>query len=155
MAKRTYRYFPGEVLYPFGYGLSYTTFAYSNPKADQASVAANGSASVSVEVTNSGKVAGDEVAQIYLTHTGVAGAPLRSLQGFQRVHLDPGQKTTVLFKLENRQLSIVNGDGKRRIVPGKVQVWVGGGQPVSQNNLRKASGVETQFTIVGDASLSE
>jgi beta-glucosidase len=155
MAKRTYRYFPGEVLYPFGYGLSYTTFAYSNAKVDQASVAANGSATVSVEVTNTGKMAGDEVVQLYLTHTGVAGAPLRSLQGFQHVHLDPGQKTTVSFTLANRQLSLVDGDGRHRIVPGKVQVWVGGGQPVTRTGLSKTAGTETQFQIAGEATLPE
>jgi beta-glucosidase len=155
MAKRTYRYFPSEVLYPFGYGLSYTTFAYKNAKVDQVSVAADGTVSVSVDVANTGKVAGDEVVQLYLTHAGIAGAPLRALQGFQRVHLDPGQQRTVSFKLTNRQLSVVNEAGKHVVVPGRVQVWVGGGQPVSRTGLAKVAGTATQFIITGEATLPD
>jgi len=155
MAKRTYRYFNGEPLYPFGYGLSYATFAYKNPKIAQIKVDANGTVSISVEVTNTSKVAGDEVAQLYLTHVAVAGAPIRSLQGFRRVHLEPGETTIVDFKLENRQLSIVEASGTRRVVPGEVKVWIGGGQPVSRTGLPKTAGVETQFTIVGNSVLPE
>ena len=81
MSKRTYRYFAGEPLYPFGYGLSYTTFGYSNSRVSKASVAATDDVTVSVDVANSGGVAGDEVVQLYLTHPGVPGAPLRALQG--------------------------------------------------------------------------
>jgi beta-glucosidase len=89
MAKRTYRFFDGEPLYPFGYGLSYTQFKYSNPHVDNTSVPATGTVKVSVEVANSGAVAGDEVVQLYVTHPEVAGAPLRALKGFQRIHLRP------------------------------------------------------------------
>ena len=150
MAKRTYRYFPGEVLYPFGYGLSYTTFGYRNPRVGKAMVASNEGVSVSVDVANTGKVAGDEVVQLYLTHAGVEGAPIRSLQGFQRVHLRAAQKKTVTFKLENRQLSIVDQAGTRRVVPGAVRVWIGGGQP-----LLKTAGAETKFTIKGETKLAD
>ena len=155
MAKRTYRYFDGEPLYPFGFGLSYTSFAYKNPKLAQPKVDAKGSVSVSVDVTNTGKVAGDEVAQLYLTHVSLSGAPIRSLQGFQRVHLDPGQTKTVEFKLDNRQLSIVDATGTRRVVPGNVKVWIGGGQPVSRTGLPKSAGVGTQFAITGESVLPE
>src|SRR6185436_4004870 len=68
MVKRTYRYFTGEVLYPFGYGLSYTSFKYGNLKLSSESIAATDTLSVSADVTNSGKVAGDEVALLYLSH---------------------------------------------------------------------------------------
>jgi len=145
----------GEVLYPFGYGLSYTSFAYSNAKADRAKVDAKGSVNVSVKVTNTGKMAGGEMVQLYLTHPGVQGAPVRALQGFQRVHLEPGQSQTVTFALSNRQLSIVDEAGKRRVLAGPVQVWVGGGQPVSRTGMPKAAGVATQFTITGEAALPE
>ncbi len=155
MAKRTYRYFPGEPLYPFGYGLSYTSFTYRNPKIQNASVGADGTQNLSVEVTNSGKLAGDEVVQLYLAHAGVAGAPIRALEGFQRVYLQPGQTTTVKFNLTNRQLSIVDEAGKHRIVPGKVEVWIGGGQPVSRAGLPKPAGIQTQFTISGEATLPD
>jgi beta-glucosidase len=155
MAKRTYRYFSGEPLYPFGYGLSYASFAYKNPQVSQASVDASGTLNVSVDVTNTGKMEGGEVVQLYLTHVDVTGAAQRELQGFQHVHLDPGQTKTVRFDLENRQLSIVDEAGTRRVVPGAVQVWLGGGQPVSRSGLAKTAGVETQFTITGQTTLPE
>ena len=155
MAKRTYRYFQGEPLYPFGYGLSYTTFTYKNPHVSATNVGANGTISVSVDVSNTGAMAGDEVVQLYLTHKGVAGAALRALEGFQHTHLDPGQTKTVTFELADRQLSIVDGAGTRRIVPGTVQVWVGGGQPVWRAGLPKTAGVETQFTITESSTLPE
>jgi beta-glucosidase len=155
MAKRTYRYFDGEALYPFGYGLSYTAFAYSQPRVDNASVPASGVATVSVDVANTGAMAGDEIVQLYLTHPGVAGAPLRALKGFRRVHLTQGQKTTVSFMLRDRDLSIVDEAGKHRIVPGKVDVWVGGGQPVAPAGLPKTAGAQTQFTIIGEATLPD
>ena len=155
MANRTYRYFSGEPLYPFGYGLSYTTFAYSNPRVDNPNVTGDNSVSLAVDVRNIGKVAGDEVVQLYLTHAGIAGAPLRSLEGFQRVHLDPGQQTTVSFKLDGRQLSTVDPSGIRRIEPGAVKVWIGGGQPIARPGLPKTPGVEAQFTITAGSTLPE
>jgi beta-glucosidase len=100
-------------------------------------------------------MAGDEVVQLYLTRAGVAGAPLRALQGFQRVHLNRGEKKTVSFTLRDRALSVVDADGKRRIIPGSVDVWVGGGQPVVRSGLAKAAGAETKFAIIGDATLPD
>jgi beta-glucosidase len=100
-------------------------------------------------------MAGDEVVQIYLTHPGVSGAAQRALKGFQRVHLDRGQKKTVSFALGDRDLSIVDADGKHRIVAGVVQVWVGGGQPISRRGLPETAGARTQFTIATDATLPD
>jgi len=155
MAKRTYRYFSGEPLYPFGYGLSYTSFAYRNAKVDKTNVAGGGTVKVSAEVENTGKMDGDEVVQLYLTHVGVAGAPLRALTGFRRVHLGPGQQTEVTFTLANRQLGIVDEAGNPRVVPGQVRVWLGGGQPVSRAGLPRTAGAETQFNITSGATLPE
>jgi beta-glucosidase len=155
MAKRTYRYFDGEPLYPFGYGLSYTSFSYSNPQVSPAIATTDGDVSISVDVTNTGATAGDEVAELYLTHPGVAGAALRALTGFRRVHLDPAQKTTVSFTLRSRDLSIVDENGVRRIVPGKVEVWVGGGQQISPTSLVKAPGVQAEFNVTGSAKLPD
>jgi beta-glucosidase len=155
MTKRTYRYFDGEPLYPFGYGLSYTRFAYKNVRVDRAKLGPKQSEKVSVDVANTGAMAGDEVVQLYLTHPGVAGAPLRSLKGFQRVHLDRGEKKTVTFTLRDRDLSVVDPDGKHRIVAGNIQVWVGGGQPVKRVGLPETQGVQTQFTIIGEATLPD
>src|SRR6185437_8261149 len=148
MANRTYRYFTGEPLYPFGYGLSFTSFAYSNPHVENGNV-------VSADVTNTGAVAGDEVVQLYLTHAAIAGAPLRSLEGFQHLHLEPGQKQTVTFTLNDRQLSVVDEAGNRRVMPGAVDVWIGGGQPISRPGLEKSAGVATQLTITKEATLPE
>jgi beta-glucosidase len=155
MAKRTYRYFDGEPLYPFGFGLSYTSFAYGEPKVDHAKISAKDSVTLSVDVKNTGAAAGDEVVQLYLTHVGIEGAPLRSLAGFTRVHLDRGEKRTVKFVLRERDLSIVDAAGKHRVVPGKVEAWIGGGQPVSTSGLAKPEGAATQFTITSEASLPD
>jgi beta-glucosidase len=155
MNKRTYRYFAGEPLYPFGYGLSFTTFEYSNSRVSKADVAATDNVTVSVDVTNSGAVAGDEVVQLYLTHPQIQGEPLRALKGFQRIHLDKGEKKTVLFTLDARALSIVDESGKHRIVPGRVDVWVGGAQPTSRKGLTPPAGMKTQFAITSAQTLPD
>jgi beta-glucosidase len=128
MKGRTYRYFEGTPLYPFGYGLSYTTFSYSNLKLPD-SVTAGQPLTAEVTVTNTGKVAGDEVAQLYLSFPDVKGAPIRALRGFRRVHLNPGQSETVHFELKPRDLSMVTEDGKIIVPEGKYSVSAGGGQP--------------------------
>lgn len=155
MAKRTYRYFDGEPLYPFGYGLSYTTFAYRNLQISNENVAADGSVTISVDVANTGDTAGDEVAQLYLTHTGVLGAPLRSLQGLQRVHLNAGEQKAISFTLRDRDLSVVDQNGRHRILRGKVDVWVGGGQPISSPGRRAPAGAKRQFMITSEATLPD
>ena len=155
MADRTYRYFRGEPLYPFGYGLSYTTFAYSDASVNHSSIPADGSVTVSVQVENTGAMASDEVVELYLTHSGVAGAPLRALSGFQRVHLDRGEKKTVSFTLSGRDLSIVDESGARRVVPGKVEAWIGGGQPEVRSGLTKAQGATTTFRITSESKLPD
>ncbi|MDB5694035.1 MAG: glycoside hydrolase family 3 protein [Alphaproteobacteria bacterium] len=153
MARRTYRYFNGAPLYPFGYGLSYTSFRYANVRADAATVPASGEATISAEVTNSGGRDGDEVVQLYVSHPGVPGAPIRALQGFQRLHLKAGETRRVRFTLKDRALSIVDPQGRRRIEPGPVEIWVGGGQPVSRIGLPQPAGGRTRFRINGSAAL--
>ncbi len=152
MAGRTYRYFEGEALYPFGYGLSYTNFTYSNPRVSRASIRANGDITVSVDVTNAGAMASDEVVQLYLSREGVEGAPIRALQGFQRITLGAGETRTVTFALQNRQLSTVDNEGVRAVQPGQVDVWVGGGQSVVREGLTPTAGVSTRFRITGRAT---
>ena len=155
MTNRTYRYFKGAPLYPFGSGLSYTSFTYSDSRVATPSITATGEETISVDVTNSGPMAGDEVVQLYLAHEGVGGAPLRALAGFQRVHLLRGQKKTVTFKLQQRDLSTVDQSGVRRVAAGPVHVWIGGGQRDVPSGLPKTSGAETLFTISGDATLPD
>jgi len=153
MQGRTYRYFNGEVLYPFGHGLSYSRFAYGKPRLSSATVDANGSVDVSVDVTNAGSRDGDEVVQLYVTHPGAAGAPIRALEGFERVHLKKGETRTVTFRLQDRGLSVVDAQGNRRIQPGRIDVWVGGGQPVSRPGMAAAPGVRTSFAVQGERLL--
>ena len=129
MKGRTYRYFEGTPLYPFGYGLSYTTFAYSELKAPVEPVAAGSPVRAEVTVTNTGKVGGDEVVQLYLTFPSVAGAPLKALRGFQRVHLGPGASARVSFELQPRDLGMVTAAGEMVAPEGEFRLSMGGGQP--------------------------
>jgi len=145
MAGRTYRYFTGDPLYAFGYGLSYTQFEYRQPEVSRESISADDPVTVSAEVVNRGGIASDEVVQLYLWHQGLAGAPLRELHGFERIHLAPGQSKRVAFTLRDRDLSVVDAEGKRLIATGQVRVWIGGGQP--SRDARKIAGVQTGFSI--------
>jgi len=147
MGRRTYRYFAGAPLYPFGYGLSYTSFSYSDPQLSSGRIGAAGSVTVSVNVANSGAMDGDEVVQLYASRPGVAGAPIRALVGFQRIHLARGQTQRVRFTLRDRDLSIVDAQGARRTIPGEVNLWIGGGQPGGG-----APGVAARFRIVSAAT---
>jgi beta-glucosidase len=129
MEGRTYRYFSGKPLYPFGYGLSYTTFSYSNLTLPDARVNASDPLHASVTVTNNGKVAGDEIVQLYLKFPAVAGAPIHALRGFQRVHLEPGASQKIEFQLNPRELSMVTDAGNIIVAQGRYTVSIGGGQP--------------------------
>ena len=107
---RTYMYSKSKPLYPFGYGLSYTSFRYANLRTDKPALARNGVAIVSVDVTNSGKMAGDAVPQLYVRHLGSkVERPMQQLAGFQRVHLAPGQSRTVKIALKAADLAYWNG----------------------------------------------
>ncbi|HEY3835198.1 MAG TPA: glycoside hydrolase family 3 C-terminal domain-containing protein [Bryobacteraceae bacterium] len=148
MKGRTYRYFEGEPLFPFGFGLSYTSFAYSNAKVATPVVKAGGSLQVDVDVRNSGKAGGEEVAQAYLMFPKVAGAPLRALRGFERVEMAAGRTRHLRFTLDARDLSCVNEAGERLVAPGAYRLFIGGGQPGTG-----APGVEVQFNIEGEQKL--
>jgi beta-glucosidase len=129
MANRTYRYITSKPLYPFGYGLSYTTFKFSDLSVPVQPVAAGQSLGADVTVTNTGKVAGDEVAQLYLKFPDVKGAPLIALRGFQRIHLEAGASQKIHFELKNRDLGMVTEDGRPIIAQGDYTISIGGGQP--------------------------
>ncbi len=131
MKGRTYRYFQGQPLYPFGYGLSYSKFSYSGLTGPENAVVPGSPVNFEVKVTNTGQRAGDEVAQLYLNFPGVPGAPLRALRGFQRIHLEPGASQQVRFALRPRDLSMVTDKGEPIIAQGMYTVSVGGGQPDS------------------------
>ena len=129
MKGRTYRYFEGKPMYPFGYGLSYTTFSYGGLKLPTKPIKAGDPLIADVTVTNSGKLAGDEVVQLYLSFPDVKGAPLRALRGFQRIHLEPGKSQAVHFELKPRDLSMVTEAGEPIIADGQYKISIGGGQP--------------------------
>jgi beta-glucosidase len=129
MGGRTYRYFRGDVLFPFGYGLSYTRFRYRDLEAAP-EIRAGDSLAVSVEVENAGAVEGDEVVQVYVSALDApAVAPVRWLAGFERITLRSGERRRVAFTLAPRALSLVDGAGQRAVAPGVYAISVGGKQP--------------------------
>jgi beta-glucosidase len=148
MKGRTYRYFASSPEYPFGYGLSYTRFGYSALKLGSSSLAAGSPQHVSVQVQNVGPMAGDEVVQLYVSTPGRADAPIRSLKGYSRIHLRPGERRMVDFQLDPRDLAFADSEGAMRIEPGAYSIWVGGGQPGTQ-----APGMSTTFRMTGEAKL--
>jgi beta-glucosidase len=150
MKGRTYRYFEGKPLYPFGYGLSYTTFSYSSLSLPKSAIEAGDPFTAEVKVTNTGKREGDEVAQLYLAFPNVAGAPLRALRGFKRVHLKPGESQTVHFELRDRDLNMVSEAGEPIVAEGKYSVSIGGGQPNTESPA-----VSGTFQVKGTRTLPE
>ncbi len=148
MQGRTYRYFSGKPLFGFGYGLSYTTFAYSRLVLPETPVKAGEPVVVSAEVRNTGKLAGDEVAELYLTQPAGFQTPRRVLAGFQRVHLAAGASAHLSFTLDPRSLGQVSEQGNREVLPGEYTVALGGAQP--EDN---ASGKAGRFTVAGTAEL--
>ena len=129
MKGRTYRYFEGKPLYPFGFGLSYTTFSYRGLRFLKKAIHASDPLTAEVTVTNTGEREGDEVVQLYLSFPNVPGAPLRALRGFKRVHLKSGESQKVRFELNERDLSMVSEAGEPMIAEGEYSVSIGGGQP--------------------------
>ena len=125
-ARRGYLFGSKEPLYPFGFGLSYTTFEISAPHLSAAQIAADQSVTVSVDVRNTGKVAGDEVVQLYL-HELVSSVtrPVKELKGFRRVTLEPGESTTVQFTLDREAFALWNEQMKRVVEPGVFEIMVG------------------------------
>ena len=149
MANRTYRYFDGEPLYPFGYGLSYSNFYYSGMKLSKNVLEAGEPLQLEAQITNKGTRDGDEVVQVYLRFPKLPGAPRIALRGFTRVHLRSGETTTVRFTLNERDLSHVNEEGTRLIGAGKYDIAIGGGQPGSG-----AAAAATNFEIRGQKQLA-
>jgi beta-glucosidase len=149
MKGRTYRYFTGQTLFPFGYGLSYTKFAYTHVHLSSKDVRAGEPLTVEADVTNTGKMAGSAVTELYLVPPQNGLNALHSLEGFDRVHLAAGQTRHLTFRLGARQLSLVNEAGKRNVEPGNYQIFVGGSQPTGN------AAQTVNFSIHGTKRLPE
>ncbi|ANX00304.1 glycosyl hydrolase [Thermoclostridium stercorarium subsp. leptospartum DSM 9219] len=130
MENRTYRFMKNEALYPFGFGLSYTTFDYSDLKLSKDTIRAGEGFNVSVKVTNTGKMAGEEVVQVYIKDLEASWrVPNWQLSGMKRVRLESGETAEITFEIRPEQLAVVTDEGKSVIEPGEFEIYVGGSQP--------------------------
>jgi len=150
MKNRTYRYFTGEPLYPFGYGLTYSKFEYSNMKLSSAQLEAGNPLTVEVDVKNASSRAGDEVVELYVNFPKLPGTPLRALRGFNRVHVEAGEVKHVKLALQPRDLSYVNEAGDRMVAAGDYVITAGGGQPGTS-----AAQADARLSIRGEQKLPE
>ena len=154
MQGRTYRYFKGDPLYPFGFGLSYTKFKYDNLKLSANRIKAGAGLTITAEVKNAGSQAGDEVVQLYVTDVAASvPVPIRSLAGVMRVFLKPGEKQKLSFALTREQMSIIDDSGKRVVEPGEFLISVGGKQPgfKGRADAPTTSVIAARFAVTGKA----
>lgn len=151
MSDRTYRYYKGEPLFPFGFGLSYTQFSYSNLYATSILKAGN-NLTVRFSLTNTGDRAGDEVVQVYLSDLKASTPrPQHQLVAFDRVYLRPNEKRELTFEIDARAFSLINPQGKRVIESGAFELHIGGGQP---QFTEKDQQVHKRITVRGQSSLA-
>lgn len=148
MVNRTYRYFQGTPLYGFGYGLSYSHFKYSDLHLSAAQLYAGDPLQVEADITNSSRIPGDEVAELYVSYPPSPTVPIHALAGFSRVHLAAGATQHVTFSVDPRSLSQVLKDGQRVILPGRYTLYVGGSQPGP-----RATGVSDTLHVTGQKKL--
>jgi len=149
MQNRTYRYFKGVPLFPFGFGLSYTKFTYNSLTLSKTKIGKNEPVDAEVTVTNSGKVAGDEVVQLYLTHKDEgAGNPLYSLKGFKRINLKPGVSRKVKFTITPDMMKLVNDKGQSILNSGDMKISVAGSLPSRRSEeLGAAKPLEATLSV--------
>jgi beta-glucosidase len=145
MQNRTYRYFKGDALYPFGFGLSFTKFTYSNLKVSK-SLSKKENMDAEVTVTNSGKIKSDEVVQLYFAYPDSKSAPLSALKGFKRIMLQPGQSAKVKFTITPDMMKLVNEKGEQVLPTGPIKIIVGGSSPGKRS---EELGIAHAETILG------
>lgn len=134
MADRTYRYMKADPLYPFGYGLSYTTFSYGNLRSDKTQLSKGESTTVSAKLTNAGQQGAEEVVQLYASWPGAGDkAPLFDLKGVQRVYLAPGQTKTIQFEIRAADLQLYDDAGKAYLPEGPVKLYASGAVPTERS----------------------
>ncbi len=147
MKGKTYRYFKGDPLYEFGYGLSYTKFKYSNIEVPS-SLESGNDLTVKVDVENIGDLKGDEVVQVYVQNTNADEFnPHKTLASFERVSFAPGEKKTLTFTIDKEQLSSVNANGEKVMLPGAYNISIGGAQP-SEKRIKEGSVVTHKLTVL-------
>jgi beta-glucosidase len=150
MEGRTYRYFRGQPLYPFGFGLSYTRFSYAGLIAPPGPVATGSTAQISLDVKNAGDRAGDEVVQIYLTNErATVPVPVRQLVGFERISLAPGESRRLSFTVNAEQMSVIDDAGRRIVAPGSYLVVAGGTQPGFEGESTSGPLLSARFETTG------
>jgi beta-glucosidase len=148
MEHRTYRYFTGPVLYPFGFGLGYSHFRYGPVHLSNRTVAAGATITAKVTLENEGNTAAGEVAELYLVPPPLPGSPRLALAGFKRIELQPGQSSELTFTLGPSQLSFVDPAGRRAVRAGIYRVFAGGAQPTAAELADPRAG--TSFEIAGE-----
>ena len=142
MENRTYKFFKETPLYPFGFGLSYTTFAYENLQFETERLTAGEELRGRVTIRNTGAVSGDELVEIYLTDREASvRVPIQKLVGIQRVSLAPGEEKIISFEIEAAQFQIIREDGSRKYEAGEFQVSVGGSCPDAYSEMLKGQAV--------------
>ncbi len=150
MKGRTYRYMEQEPMYPFGFGLSYATFTYSDVKVSKPTVKKKQSVEVEAKVTNAGKTQADEVVQLYITDVASSTQqnPLFSLKGIKRITLKPGESSTVKFTITPEMMEMINDKGESVLEAGQFRVSIGGSLPGSRSvALGAAEGVQATFNV--------
>jgi beta-glucosidase len=148
MKERTYRYVTSKPLYPFGYGLSYTEFAFNDLHLDRDEIAADESLTVSVKVKNNGDLDADEVVQLYVSVPDPDGIqPRWSLKNFTRVTLEKGSSTEVSFKLNSQALEQFDQEGKAEVIPGEYRVYVGNGSPGKRSEELGVQVISANFHV--------
>lgn len=153
MKNRTYRYFKNDTLYPFGYGLSYTSFSYEKTSESKASIIAGESISFTLKVKNTGEKDGEEVVQMYVKDVEASiDIPIRQLKGFKKVILAAGEEKEITLTLDPRDMALINDEGKRILEPGKFEVYIGGSQPDQRSLELTGMDVLTYvFEVTGQA----
>jgi beta-glucosidase len=148
MKNRTYRYFSGDPLYPFGYGLSFTTFEYRAIRIEEDNLQEGGHLKVSVKVRNTGKTEGEEVVQLYCKYPeNSLRTPPADLKGFEKACIEPGGEKTVVFTLSREDLMVPDKDGKKLLLTGRYRLIAGGCSPGPRSEELGMTGVETRFII--------
>ncbi len=145
MKGRTYRFMNAEPMYPFGFGLSYTNFKYEDLKLSKSTISKNEPLTATVTISNTGKMLGEEVIQLYVSHPNAGNdAPIMALKNFKKISLAPGERKTVQFTITPEMLNLINESGQSVFVKGALKIMVGGSAPTERSKALGAADFLTQ-----------